>query len=120
MFAVPTDDPKASELEQFAKQQISFYMSTPSYRIVPEMHGWEATAIELSKMARAGEWADMPAKITDEMLSEFAVSGTWAELPNVVRNRYGDMIDRVSYYIPYVPGERDEAWRTTIEAFSAK
>ncbi len=118
VFVVPTDDVKpASAHEQYAKQQISFYMSTPAYRVVTELHGWEATAFELSKLARRGDWAAMPGLITDEILDEMALSGTWAELPHKIHDRYGDMLGRVSYYLPFVPGESDEGWRASIEAF---
>ncbi|MEM7347838.1 MAG: TIGR03617 family F420-dependent LLM class oxidoreductase, partial [Chloroflexota bacterium] len=79
-FVVPTDDIKsASHHEQFAKQQISFYMSTPAYRVVIELHDWQETAWKLTKMVRRGEWDEMPSMITDEMLDEFAVTGTWSE-----------------------------------------
>lgn len=119
LFVVPTDDLKpAAEHEQFAKQQLSFYMSTPAYRIVVELHGWQEVAWKLSKMARRGEWDDMPNVISDEILAEFAVSGTWADLPGIIKSRYASgLLDRLSYYLPFHPGENDAAWRTTIEKF---
>lgn len=119
LFVVPTDDLKpAAEHEQFAKQQLSFYMSTPAYRIVVELHGWQEVAWKLSKMARRGEWDDMPNVISDEILAEFAVSGTWGNLPGIIKSRYaGGLLDRLSYYLPFHPGENDAAWRTTIEKF---
>lgn len=118
VFVVPTDDVKPATVhEQYAKQQISFYMSTPAYRVVTELHGWEATAFELSKLARRGAWAEMPNLITDEILDEMTLSGTWAELPHKIKARYGDMLGRVSYYLPFVPGESDEGWRASIESF---
>ncbi|MCA9995847.1 MAG: TIGR03617 family F420-dependent LLM class oxidoreductase [Anaerolineales bacterium] len=119
LFVVPTDDHKpAAEHELFAKQQLSFYMSTPAYRVVVELHGWQETAWKLSKMARRGEWEQMPHAISDEILAEFAVSGTWAELPGQIKSRYkGGLLDRLSYYLPFTPGENDAAWRTTIEKF---
>lgn len=120
VFVVPTDDVKpAAEHEQFVKQQISFYMSTPAYRIVTELHGWEDTAFKLSKMARRGEWDEMPKQITDEILDEIALSGTWAELPQKIHQRYDGLIDRLSYYMPFVPGENDEGWRASIDGFAA-
>lgn len=118
VFAVPTDDVKpASHYEQFVKQQISFYMSTPAYRIVSEMHGWESIALQLSKHARAGEWDQMPALINDEIMSEMAVTGTWAEMGRETRRRYDGLVDRIGYYIPYEPGTSDHGWRATLNAF---
>ncbi len=120
IFTIPTDGAKpAAHYEKFAREQIAFYMSTPAYRIVNEIHGWEATALQLSKLARSGGWAEMPKLITDEMLDAFAISGTWAELPRKVNERYGDVLDRVGYYLTFTPGEMDEAWRASVAGFRA-
>ncbi|MBE7528186.1 MAG: TIGR03617 family F420-dependent LLM class oxidoreductase [Chloroflexi bacterium] len=118
VFAIPTDDPDyAAWAEQFVRQQISFYMSTPAYRVLAELHGWQETAKELSVLARNGRWADMPALINDNMLDTIAVTGTWAELPHIVQQRYGRRIDRLSYYLPYIPGQNEDGWRATIAGF---
>ena len=118
IFVIPTDGPKdASEYEAYVRQQVSFYLSTPAYKILAELHGWEAIAQRLSILARAGQWQQMPRQITDEMLDVLAVRGTWAELPTKICQRYGTLLDRVSYYLPFVPGEHDEGWRTTIAGF---
>ncbi|MCB8945858.1 MAG: TIGR03617 family F420-dependent LLM class oxidoreductase [Ardenticatenaceae bacterium] len=118
VFAIPTDGPKpVAEYEQFARQQISFYMSTPAYKVVSDLHGWSETAWKLGKTAVRGQWAEMPKQITDEMLDTFAVTGTWAELPGKIKERYGHMLTRVGYYLPFVPGECDEQWAATIDGF---
>jgi probable F420-dependent oxidoreductase len=120
IFVIPTDGTQpAAAYEQYVKQQISFYMSTPAYRVVTEMHGWEETALTLSKMARAGEWGKMPSLITDEILAEMALTGKWGELPGLIEGRYGDLLGRVSYYLPFIPGQEDEGWQASIAAFKA-
>ena len=119
IFVIPTDGVKTADYyEAYVRQQISFYMSTPAYRVVVEMHGWEETAVQLSQMARRGDWSDMPAIISDEILAEFAVRGSWADLPALVRAKYDGLLDRVSYYLPFVPGEADEQWRATVQGFA--
>jgi len=118
VFAIPTDDPEyAAWAEEFVKQQISFYMSTPAYRVLAELHGWLDIAKELSRLARNGRWGEMPNLVHDDMLNTIAVSGTWAELPGIISEKYGNRIDRLSYYLPYVPGENEDGWRATISAF---
>src|SRR5512139_3547155 len=57
----------------FARAQIAFYASTPSYRSVMSLHGWSDVAEKLSIHAARGEWAEMPMLISDEMLSEFCL-----------------------------------------------
>jgi probable F420-dependent oxidoreductase len=118
-FVVPTDDAeKAKDYEFGARQQISFYASTPPYRVIMELHGWGDIADRLSQLAARGQWAEMPHLITDEMMAEFVVSGTWAELPAKIKAKYaGGLLDRVSYYFPFVPGENEAGWQATIAGF---
>jgi probable F420-dependent oxidoreductase len=119
-FVVPTDDAEqAKDYELKARQQISFYASTPSYRVVMDLHGWTDIAERLSHLAARGQWAEMPQLVTDEMMAEFVVSGTWAELPAKIKTKYaGGLLDRVSYYFPFVPGENDANWRKTVAGFA--
>lgn len=121
VFAIPTDGNRpASEYEQYVREQLSFYMSTPAYRVVVALHGWEDVAQQLSQLARDGRWADMPRLLSDEMLDAFAISGKWGELPGIVKARYGaGLLDRINYYLPFVPGQEDEGWRATIAGFRA-
>src|SRR5689334_13623985 len=56
-----------------ARRQIAFYASTPSYRPVMQLHGWQEAAEKLSSLAARGQWTEMPALVTDEMLATFAV-----------------------------------------------
>jgi probable F420-dependent oxidoreductase len=97
---------------EYARQQLSFYASTPSYRPVLEQHGWAETGERLSALAARGGWAEMPALITDDMLGEFAVSApSLAELAGPLRARYAGLIDRVTLYRPFTPGADEAGWR---------
>jgi probable F420-dependent oxidoreductase len=113
VFAIPTDgETPAAEHERAAREQIAFYMSTPAYRTIVDLHGWGAEAEQLSQMARRGEWSVMGNVITDPMLEAFAISGRWAELPAKIQARYaGRLLDRVALYLPYTPGHDDAGWR---------
>jgi len=95
----------------FARAQISFYASTPSYRPVMDLHGWSDAAERLSFHAAHGEWTEMPMLITDEMLNEFCVVTDEASLVSELKKRYDGIADRLTLYSPFVPGERDEWWR---------
>jgi len=101
--------------QAFVRQQISFYASTPSYRGVMALHGWEATAEQLSGLAAQGKWGDMPALIDDDMLDTFAVVASPETLPAVLQFRYAGLVDRLSVYQPFVPGERDSFWRSLLQ-----
>jgi probable F420-dependent oxidoreductase len=95
----------------FARAQISFYASTPSYRPVMDLHGWAGVAEKLSAHASKGEWMEMPMLITDEILNEFAVVTEEDQLADELKKRYDGIANRLTLYTPFVPGEKDEWWR---------
>jgi alkanesulfonate monooxygenase SsuD/methylene tetrahydromethanopterin reductase-like flavin-dependent oxidoreductase (luciferase family) len=101
----------------FARAQISFYASTPSYRPVMDLHGWIGVAEQLSAHAAKGEWTEMPMLITDEMLNEFAVVADESKLTDELKRRYDGIADRLTLYTPFVPGERDEWWKNFAVSF---
>jgi hypothetical protein len=99
------------------RQQIGFYASTPAYKGVMELHGWQDAQAQLSKLVREGRWKEIPEAITDEMLHAFAVVGPWTELPTLIKTRYGSLVDRGRFYFPFIPGEKDPIWRQIVQAF---
>jgi probable F420-dependent oxidoreductase len=105
----------APEEDFFVRAQLAFYASTPSYRPVMALHGWQETAEQLSGLAARGKWDEMPGLITDEMLEAFAVVSSAIDLPSALAGRYQGTADRLSLYIPYVPGERDEFWKMLLK-----
>ena len=104
----------------FAREQISFYASTPSYRLVMDLHGWSHVAEKLSAHAARGEWAEMPMLITDEMLNEFCLVTEEDKLASELKKRYNGIADRLTLYTPFLPGERDEWWRRLTGEFNEK
>ena len=104
---------------EFVRSQIAFYASTPSYRPVMEHHGWGAIADRLRALSRQTAWGEMPSLITDEMLSTFAVIAPERELAGRLTERYAGLADRLSLYLPYTPGSRDEFWRRLVDGMSA-
>jgi probable F420-dependent oxidoreductase len=100
------------------RKQLSFYASTPSYRPVMEMHGWGDTAARLSSHASRGEWDEMPALITDDILPEFCtLADSPVSLGAALRERYAGIADRLTPYLPFTPGEKDEFWRALASEF---
>jgi probable F420-dependent oxidoreductase len=83
------------------RQQIAFYGSTPAYRGVLEVHGWGELQDELNRLSKQGEWVQMGSLITDEILETFAVVGQPEQVAPELHRRYGDVIERISFYAPY-------------------
>ncbi len=99
----------------FARSQIAFYASTPSYHSVMALYGWQDLAARLSAHAARGEWGEMPALISDEMLNEFCLIAPEADLAAALRERYQGLADRLTLYTPFIPGEKDAFWSRLIQ-----
>jgi probable F420-dependent oxidoreductase len=93
-----------SEIDSAAratKQQISFYGSTPAYRPVLDLHGWGGLQDELNTLSKQGRWEEMGTIVDDEILNTFAVVGEPEAIGHELNRRYGDCIQRISFYAPY-------------------
>ena len=120
VFVIPTDgDVPVAEYEAHTKGQMAYYMSTPAYRVVLEMHGWVEVGKQLSVLARQGTWDEMPKLLTDEMVDTFTISGKWSELPRIAKARYEGVLDRLNFYLPYKPGADDAGWAAAIAGFKS-
>ncbi len=109
-----TTEEEMAESAKGTRRQIAFYGSTPAYRGVLELHGWGDLQTELNMMSKQGEWAAMGELIDDDMLDAFAVVAEPDQLAAGLHARYGDVVDRLSFYAPY---QRDpETWLPVLEA----
>ena len=99
VFTLVESSPTRDADEAFARQQLAFYASTPTYRAVLEHHGWSAIGEELSALARQGRFDELPTLVTDEMMAAFVTRGRdHAELGTRLRERYAGVLDRVGLY----------------------
>lgn len=105
------------EEQNFVRSQIAFYASTPSYRPVFALHGWQEVAERLSAHAAKAEWGEMFSLVTDEILETFCIVSDEASLPARLKDRYDGLADRLTLYSPFTPGERDAFWKRLVEAF---
>jgi probable F420-dependent oxidoreductase len=83
------------------RQQIAFYGSTPAYRKVLELHGWGDLQTELNSLSKQGKWAEMGERIDDDVLNTFAVVSEPESIAAELDRRFGDVIQRLSFYTPY-------------------
>lgn len=117
VFIITGPDEAAMEAQRaLVREQIAFYASTPTYRVVLACHGWEDTGERLSRLASKKRWDEMSALIGDEMLDVFTIQAPLDRLGALLRARYDGVLDRVSSYLPYVPGQFDDAWREVVAA----
>ena len=111
------DEQETARMRESVRQQISFYASTPTYKSVMHHHGWDDVPEKLSALAARKKWDDMPALITDEMLHTFAISAPPDQLAQKIIERYTGLLDRVTYYDPYLLGEKEDFWAMSTHAF---
>ncbi len=104
-----TSDEQMENAMAGTRQQIAFYGSTPAYRNVLEIHGWGGLQDELNSLSKRGQWEEMGTLINDEILNTFAVVGAPEEIGPELHQRYGDVIQRISFYAPYASDP--ERWR---------
>jgi probable F420-dependent oxidoreductase len=104
-----------------ARQQIAFYASTPAYRPVLDLHGWDIGP-PLSALARRQEWTKMASLVDDRMVDDIVVTGLPEIVGRLIRERYGDRLQRVAFYGAgpgITPGLDDDDWATVVEAIHA-
>src|SRR5205823_4830825 len=80
-----------------------------------QLHGWGDLQGDLNRLSKQGEWAQMGELVDDEILGTFAVTGEPEEIPAKMLDRYGDVVDRISFYAPYKSDR--ERWARVVEGF---
>ena len=99
------------------RQQIAFYGSTPAYKGVLELHGWDGLHEELNALSKKGGWVEMGNLVTDEILTTFAVVGEPERIAPELLRRYGDVVQRISFYAPYKSDP--DRWRSVLAALQS-
>ncbi len=112
-----TTDEDKEKAAVAVRRQIAFYGSTPAYKGVLEHHGWDDVQPELNRLSKEKRWVEMGDVITDEILDTFAVVAEPDDVAAGLLARFGDTVDRLSFYAPY--GGSDDLWaqvRSTLQA----
>jgi probable F420-dependent oxidoreductase len=112
-----TNEEETANAAAGTRQQIAFYGSTPAYRGVLELHGWGGLQEELNALSKQGKWVEMGELIDDEVLNTFAVVAEPEGVAPELGKRFGDIIDRVSFYVPYASDP--DRWQAVMQAVNA-
>jgi probable F420-dependent oxidoreductase len=110
-----TDEQSMAAAAKGVREQIAFYGSTPAYRPVLELHGWGDLHPELNTLSKRGEWVQMGELINDDILNTFAVVAPLDQVAAEVSSRFGDIVDRFSFYAPYKVDP--EMWKGVVAGF---
>ena len=107
MVIVAESEEELAQGRDAMRPRLAFYGSTPAYKVVLDTHGWGDLQPELNRLSKAGDWATMASMITDEIVDTFVVSGNPDEIGPRLEERYGDIVQRVSFDTPdRLGGER--------------
>jgi probable F420-dependent oxidoreductase len=109
------DEQSMAAAAKGVREQIAFYGSTPAYRPVLELHGWGDLQPELNTLSKRGEWVQMGQLINDDILNAFAVVAPLDQVAAEVRSRFGELVDRFSFYAPYKVDP--EMWKSVVAGF---
>src|SRR3546814_15422744 len=81
------------------KEQLAFYASTPAYRPVLALHGWEDLGEEMHAMSLGDDpdrWVRMGERLPHDVLETFAVVGSPEEIPAKLVARGSGVVRRYS------------------------
>jgi probable F420-dependent oxidoreductase len=108
-----TDEETMAASAKGTREQIAFYASTPAYQVVLDLHGWGDLHHDLNRLSKEGRWQEMGTLVDDEILHTFAVVAEPTQLAAGLKERYGDVVTRLSFYAPYKADP--ETWLPVLE-----
>jgi alkanesulfonate monooxygenase SsuD/methylene tetrahydromethanopterin reductase-like flavin-dependent oxidoreductase (luciferase family) len=100
LVATAPDAASLAEVTETVRARVAFYLSTPAYRRVFELHDWGDRADHAAALSKAKRWEELPAVVDDEMLHTVATVGTHDTIAAKLRERYLWRADRIEFSIP--------------------
>jgi len=94
--ATGKDDAAVQKVFEWVRTRIGFYGSTPSYWPVFAIHGLEELGHKLNDMSKKGQWDDMSAEISDDVVRLFSAVGRHDEIGAAIAQRFGGVADVIS------------------------
>ncbi len=102
MVVTGANERSFAEAFERTRAQIAFYGSTPIYAKALDAEGWGDLHPRLRALSRTGQWAEMSALVSDEMVRRFAVVGEPAAVAKLLHTRFAAWADRVSLMTTYL------------------
>ena len=108
LVATAPDETSLAVVTETVRARVAFYLSTPAYRRVFDLHEWSDRAEQAAALSKAHRWDELSALVDDDMLRTVATVGTHATIAEQLRERYRARVDRIEFSIPVVaPGDGD-------------
>lgn len=90
------DDEAVGRLFDWVRYRVAFYGSTPAYWPVFEEHGLGDLGRKLNAMTKAGQWNQIAAEISDDVVHLFAAVGRHDQIAKAIAERFGGLVDSIS------------------------
>ena len=94
---------------------VPVYGSTPAYRGVLALHGWDDLGEQLTRLARERRWEAMAHAVSDEVVQAFAAVGRYDEIASRMRERFRG-IRRLAFPVPRPDPHEEERVREVLAA----
>jgi probable F420-dependent oxidoreductase len=108
LVATAPDETSLAVVTETVRARVAFYLSTPAYRRVFDLHEWSDRAEQAAALSKAHRWDELSDLVDDDMLRTVATVGTHATIAEQLRERYRTRVDRIEFSIPVVtPGDGD-------------
>ncbi len=95
-IATGPDEESVAQMVEWVRYRVAFYASTPAYWPVLEVHGLQELGRKLNVMSKAGQWDQMAAEISDDVVRLFTAVGTHRELVRAIEQRFAGVVDTVA------------------------
>lgn len=100
------DEAALEHVTRTVRARVAFYLSTPAYRRVFDLHDWGDLADKAAALSKAQQWDELSTMVPDEVLHTVATLGTHGDIVRLLTDRYGERVDRIEFSIP-VAGDAD-------------
>ncbi|MGI9598323.1 MAG: TIGR03617 family F420-dependent LLM class oxidoreductase [Acidimicrobiales bacterium] len=106
LVGTAADDEGLERVGRTVRARVGFYLSTPSYRRVFDLHDWGDLADKAAVLSKSQRWDELAEMVPDEVLHTVATLGTHDTIVARLQERYGPRVDRIEFSMP-VDGDDD-------------
>jgi len=100
LSATGVDARATKESREKLRVTLATLFSTPNYWPILDLYGWQDRGEHLNHLVRQGRWQELTPVITDEMLDVLIATAPYGEIADVLRERYSELADNVSFPLP--------------------
>ena len=100
LIGTAADDETLERVVATVRARVGFYLSTPSYRRVFDLHDWGDLADKAAVLSKSQRWEELAAMVPDDVLHTVATIGTHETIVDRLLDRYDDRVDKIEFSIP--------------------